>query len=526
MKLTPRPEQEVGIERTIQEFTEGTMAALWGSEMDTGKTLQAAEVVVRMGLQRVLYVGVKDTYGQWAERLADQSDGAISLRRLDSTKKGTAAFDDFLAGKPGHYFVGSQMLSTRDWDRVPDLGNDGRKYHQIDKKTEMPVIKPYRGVIGPSAGPVWVTKRRHLNVYKKMAPVDLVIFDEVHAVGNKKSNGIGTTRSIPTKRKLGMSGTWYGNKFLNAHTICRWLWPSATGPSGDLLIDPATTRWVPQWCMTETPTRKGGLPVTDPRGNPVKIVMGEKEPGEFVKILPCYIRLDSPAGEVPKPELIYVDLTPAQRRDYDQMVEDSMMWLNAHPGLEPLVASLPISKRARLRTATLGTMSLRDGEVFFDMETESSKMAALRRLLDRPDWSGRPVAIYTESKRFAKVLVARMRRGGFNAVEWSGDVSSVQRDEIKRKFLAGEVQYIVAVISAFGTGLDGFQRVCNRVAWVSESDNNKDNEQAIRRFFRTGGDLEDFKHAKILANDTIDVGVLVNNEAKSTAAQLTMKIAS
>lgn len=518
-----RRQQVDFIMRICQELTSGTMAALDASDMGVGKTSVTAQVVANLGLNHVLYVGVKDTFKEWQETLSAQSDGAISLRRIDTTKAGRKAFEDFRVGVVGHYFAGSQFLGTADWTRVPVLQNNGRA--KIAHKNGEPVLKE-NDQIGPQLIPVFETKRKHLGIYKKLPTLDLIVYDEVHVAANRISNAIGTIRSIPTTRKLALSGTFFGNKFPGAHTISRWLWPNVLTDINEFLIDPSAVRWAEEWCATETPIGRNGKPVVDPRGKPIRKIVGEKNPGEFVKTLPLYLRAESPIGKEPDPELIYVDLSVEERRDYDQMVEEGLFWLSTHPGLEPLVANLPISKRARLRTATLGTLSLRAGEIYFHTETRSSKMFALREILDRPDWQGRPVAIYTESKRYARVLVERMQRGGLKAVEWSGDVPSKKRDEIKRQFLGGEIQYIVAVISAFGTGLNGFQEVCNRVVWMSESENAKDNVQAIRRFWRLGGNLEDFQHVKILARDTIDDDIELRNRVNTEIARETMKLAS
>lgn len=478
--LVLRPDQEAIVRGTLEELTIGTLSALWGSEMSTGKTVQACELIIRGAYQRVLIIGVKDTYAQWAERL--EAQGGPELHRIDSTVSGRENYAAFLAGERSIFFVGVQWLQEQDWDSV---------------------------LVGDKSTP----KQRF--TFKKIPTLDLVVFDEVHMAANRRALARRTLGTIPTVRKLAMSGTFYGNKFENVHSITRWLWPDE--------IEPSFVQWKDDWCSTETPLGRGGQPVTGKFG-PVKKITGEKVPGEFVKTLPRYYRLDSPSGPVPAPEILMVDLSPAELVGYEQMLEESLMWLQAHPGLEPIVANLPIVKRTRMRQACLGVMSVNEGEIYYDIDTHSSKMFALKSVLDRPDWSGRQVGIYTESKRFAKVLVARMQRGGLKAAEWSGDVPSKKRDEIKRAFLAGEIQYIVAVISSFGTGLDGFQEVCNRVVWVSESDNAKDNIQAICRFWRTGGDLADFQHVKLVARGTIDEGIVVRNDYATSSARATMAV--
>lgn len=515
-----REEQETSIQRMMWEMQHGTKSVLCGSNMDTGKTVQACELAIRLGFQRVLYVGVKDTFDQWKERLALQSDGAIELRRMDSSKAGQQAFADFRAGHAGHFFVGAQYLTTQDWTQVAVTDPaTKRTAWKVDKVTGAVITQPNPGV-GPQDIPVPQKVRAHLRTYKKMkVPVDLLVFDEIHMVANRKSNGARTLASIPTAHKLGMSGTTFGNKFENAWSLTRWLWPT--------LIDTAFSRWRAEWCSVETPTLRNGKPMTDSRGAPLQAVTGEKEPGAFVASLPCYVRIDGEV-KVPEPEIVYVDLTPEQRADYEALERDGMVWLQAHPALEPLVTNLPVTKRTRLRQATLGVLSFDpDGAINYADDCQSTKLFALRGIVDRPDWRGRQVGIYCDSKRFVKITVKRMRAAGYNAVEWSGDLPSKQRDEIKRAFLAGEIQYLVSVIRSFSTGLDGFQTVCNRVVWLSEDDNNVANEQAIKRYCRSGNDemLADFQHVKIVARGTYDEGVWQGNVVKSTTMGATLKAA-
>ncbi|MET4703072.1 LAGLIDADG family homing endonuclease [Frigoribacterium sp. UYMn621] len=480
----------------------------------THNTLQATEVVVRMGFERVLYIGIKDTYHQWADRLSAQSDGALELRRIDATKAGRLAWDDAYAGKPGQYFVGAQFLTAQDWTARQIMDTNGHKLWKEDENGER---------ILRHGEPVPVTEQHHLQIFKRARiqahPFDLVIFDEVHVVSNRKSVGRKTLVTIPTHNKLAMSGTWWANKFEGAWSITKWVWPE--------LIDSSFQRWSEMWCSSEPVLKAGGEQMVSARGRDIIKLKGERNPGEFVKSLPCYIRLDGEL-EVPEPEIVYVDLLPEQRADYEDLERDMMVWLETPAGQRAtLIADLPITLRTRLRTATLGVMSLDDetGQVFFADDTRSTKLHALRGIVDREDWRGQQVGIYCDSKQFVKVTVKRMRAMGYDAVEWSGDVSSKAREEIKRKFLAGEIQYLVSVIASFSTGLDLFQTVCGRVCWLNESDDNSRNQQAIKRYFRSGR-KEGFQHLKIVARESYDEGILSRNVMGTLAMHASLTVAA
>ena len=495
-----RPEQEEAILRMVEEFESGTGSVLNASTQDTGKTLTGCEVIVRMGLKRGLIVGVKDTYQQWADRLADQSDGAVTLRRMDGTVGGRRAWASFYAGDAGWFFTGSQYLTTQDWTHEPVLDDAGNPTFHEDKITGEPTARQ-------------VTQRVQKKIFKKMKnPIELIVFDEIHVVSNRKSVGLRTLRTIPTKFKLGMSGTIYRNSFENMWSLAHWAWPD--------LVDGSSVRWTAEWCEQKT--------VELPHGKTRLSVVGEKNEGEFVKTLPAYIRLESDLV-VPEPEVFEVDMLPEQQADYDALQRDLLLWLETPSGQRAtLVADLPITLRTRLRTAALGTLAMGDdGEVYFADDTRSAKLLALRQILDHPDWTGRQAGIYCHSKKFVKVVVKRMRAAGYNAVEWSGDVPSKQRDQIKADFIAGRIQYIVAVIEAFSTGLDGFQAVANRLVWLSESDDVSSNNQAVKRFHRSGSPemVADFRHVKILCRDTFDEGVLSKGVMATLAVHATLKAA-
>lgn len=524
-----RPAQEEAIVRTMAEPTH---AAIWASEMDTGKTLCAAEFIVRMNFRRVLIPGVKDTYAQWAERLWLQSDGGIHLKRIDGSADGQRNLKDCLDGEPGVYFVGVQMMAAQDYryDELHEILEDGTVGPSVITKMSSKDKTPTgtASFTVTSAGVVTattkITERVFLGTWRKATrrkrgAFDAIVVDEVHLVANRKSLGLRALKSCVTDWKLGMSGTWLGNRFENAHGLTLWAWPD--------LIDGNFERWKRDNCEIEIPTKSGGQPIETGRGRVVEIVKGEKEGGKFVESLPCYVRLPDPLGEPPKPEIIHVDLLPEQLEDYDAMVRDSVVWIETHtPGLEPVVANVPPAKRSRLRTLALGTVKwTEDGEIDFPDDTISNRFVPLRSVLDRPDWHGRPVGIYTHSKKFAYVLAKRMNAAGYAATVWSGDVSSKGRDEIKERFLRGEIPYLISVIQAFSTGLDGFQDVCNRLVWVSELDGATDiNAQALKRYFRSGNKAmtDDFKHVKIVTRNTIETGILIRNEVSTAKMRDTL----
>lgn len=482
-KLTPRPEQEAAIQRMIAEPTHGILLA---DVPGKGKTLQGSEFVVRLGLERVLYVGIRETFTQWRERLEAQSDGAIKLRRLDSTKAGALAFADFLDGKPGHYFATTQMLTARDWEHHKLFEADGSPKWKRKKATGELILDKKTGE------PTQASERFHLRIYSKMKPVDAILFDECHVIQSRTSIQRKTLLTIKTTWKVAMSGTFFGNKSTGMWSPTKWLWPD--------LIDGSYWRWVARWLVSED--------VYLPQGKTTTRVVGERVEGAFVATLPCYLRQED-TELPPAPRIVEVDLTEEQRDMYESLERDLLVWLDDHYGdRQALVADLPIVLRQRLRTAALGEMVFDEfGDIGFSMQSHSSKLFALRGVLD--GWGKESAVIFTDSKKFAKITVARMKAAGYGAAEWSGDISSKERDAIKARFIAGdpETRYIVGVIPALSTGIDGLQYATSKVCWLSQSENGIQNVQALARVFRPGVDYDKFEQVVIQARDTLDQGV-------------------
>lgn len=329
---------------------------------------------------------------------------------------------------------------------------------------------------------------------------DIGVYDECQGFANRQSKSFRVMRTFKPKYRIAMSGTFYNNRFSGAWAVTRWLWPQ--------IVDNSFWRWVKQWCES----------AYDPWAG-VK-VLGEKDPGAYVTSLPSYIWLPADLDVDVVPLVWHVELTRPQRRMYDDMQRDMLVWL----GDNPLVADLPITMRTRLRQMTLGTVVLNEeGGVDFDLDCKSSKIDALKEILST--WDDEPVLILTDSKRFANVVAPRI---GKDAALWTGDTSQKDREALLESFgREGGPTRLVATISALGAGLDGLQHVCSKVVWLSRSEDNTMNQQVLKRLHRRG-QKSHVTSIDIQAADTYDEGVL-NSLLSQTLAQrqtLTVKEAA
>ena len=311
---------------------------------------------------------------------------------------------------------------------------------------------------------------------------DLVLFDEVHRAQNRASKTFKTLKQVTGKFKMAMSGTPTGNKFDGAWAVTKWLWNDK--------VPNSYWEWVTAWCRTEY----------DHFAPQNRKIVGEKIPGAFFNSLPCYVRIESELNVGLDESARYVELSAVQRKAYDQLEKSMITWVEGNP----IVVEFPITLRARLRQASLGMFSVDDaGEVTFDLDCKSSKIDAMLEIL-RDEWDGEPALILTDSRKFADVVVHRL---GDRAAAWHGNVSQVEREERKKAFIDGSLDYLVAVTSAIAEGVDGLQHATRNVLWLSRSDNRLLNEQAMARVMRQG-QKNTVRSIEIIALDTYDSGVL------------------
>lgn len=442
-RLTPSPEQETAIQRMVAE---PTRAVLNASTMGTGKTLCAVEVALRIGARTVLVVAPPNTRLGWEATFARQGC-ELPFKWLNSTVKGLGNLSDYEFGVEGVYFVGTELFA-RWWKKRRDSGDQ-----------------------------LWARG------------VDLVVMDETHRAQSRKSLTYRALQNTSASFRMAMSGTPGGNSFDGLWGTVRWLWPDLSGVGA--VADKSYYRWVDRWCETKFDRFVYGG----------KKVVGEKNPGEFVNSLPCYIRLDPPVGVGVVEETRLVGLGVKQRKAYDSLQNNLIAWLDS--GV--LVVDAGNMVYGRLRQAALALPMVRDdGVVDFDVDAPSAKLDELR-LIVADELDGESALFLTDSQKFAVVVEARVRSWGFAVERWDGTVSQGKREGIKGRFVSGETRFVVAVVSAISEGVDGFQHATRNVVWLSKHGSGLHNEQALARVLRRG-QVDVVRSFVLEAVDTVDSG--------------------
>lgn len=474
--LIPSKDQETAITQMVNEPTK---AALLAPETGVGKTLIGVEVVKRLEAQTVLLIGpvTQKVINNWKQTFTRQG---VTLPFHLINSDNTENFTRLAHKEPGIYYVGREFFGLSATDKKATKKSPGSRKAR------------------------WSWSKVHPEV---------AIFDEVQTASNRNSTTYEVLRTLKADYKIASSATPNGNKFEGLWSVCRWLWPKAQKPNvpadamphEKLYVDNSFWRWEATWGTVEVEEiYVAGKPRT------IRKLLGEKEPGKFVDSLPCYIRIeaDRKPYELRK---VFVDLTPTQRRIYDDLENQALAWLDDHP----LVADIPIVKRIRLRQVTLGEPTMVDtGEVTdigepifaveFDPQCESSKIDAVFKIIDKHE-VGKQIVFWTDSQKFARVVTYRLnQRYGPYAKEWSGAVTQKVRQTIFDDFVAGTVRYIVAVIPALAEGVDGLQHVCHTEVWLNESSNEMQNTQAQGRLNRQGQPASKIRQYKLLAENTAD----------------------
>lgn len=441
MKLELYDFQREDVDRFIRE---GHEAGLIAYDMALGKTLTATTLAVELGTQVNLIVAPQVTFAGWEKAVETQTDGAYALRWMKrGTKGGEAILEDFYDGVPGWYFITWQLMRN---------------------------------------GVLFETK------------ADMVIADEVHEIQNKGVSAQNILMDeIKSSYRIGLSGTMSGNKLAGIFGAISWAWP---------------TKYKSYWNWLKKHFLLAGF------GHSLSPIR-EITPGTVTGELPFFVRRlkeDLFADLIPAPlplRQIFVDMAPKQADIYHKFDETSGSWLDAEDDSAGFMYSqYSIVKMIRLRELALGTpvmVESDDGKwvTSFEMDTISPKLDALIELLKSEGNAGETAVVFTHSKKFIEVVVARLEAAGIKAKEFSGSLNYKQKRKAIDDF-GEKYQVLVATQASIGTGTDGLQYKCSRMVVLSRDVKMIVNEQARERLYRPG-QTERVQSWEIVANGTNDL---------------------
>lgn len=446
------------MDKIVGEINEAT-GALIVSAPGAGKTLVTVEVLRKLAPAVTLVIAPPSTHeSAWGNTVRSQglADG---VKVLIGTAPGKRNFEDLRWGKPGVYITSAAWFTQQDW---------------------------------------------------KGFEFDAIVVDEVHMLakygnqGQKKLLGFRKSPGVTAPIRIALSGTPFRNNFENAWTIARWIQP-------DSVLEEYWV-WRPLKCA-------GKYDHFAPQN--LKVT-GERTPGELISQFRVYINHQQRTqccdfhpngflGHLDEPIRIrrVLKMTADQASFYRTMEESYVGFLST-PGADgkvPIIAQLPITARGMLRFCALGVPSIDPitEKLFFEDDCHSPKLDAAIEDIENLD--GKRVLLLTHSQKFADVAAKRLNASGIRTEAWTGKTSKAKRGEVLSDFQSGEIDAIVGVISAMGTGTDGLQKAAYNVLWLSVDDDASNNTQGVGRLDRLGQEHQVTMIEYSMAN-TFDVGHL------------------
>lgn len=343
-----------------------------------------------------------------------------------------------------------------------------------------------------------------------------VIADEVHRAKNRKAQQTLALKKLRTSFKSALSGTPADNAPQDLWSILHWLYPKTWS---------SFHRFHNYFVRIQTHTmgQCTAFGCDKYHKNSFKKIIGVAHVDELHRAIEGYYLRRTKEQVLPElPDKYYstieVDLSPRQRRVYNQMRESMLAWVGQHDD-EPIAAPVIIAQLVRLKQFALAhaevvqVRKMVDGEwKIFDkvmLRDPSSKLdAVMEKILDNPE---QQIVVFSESKQMIYLLAHRLSAARISHVVLTGDTSQGERDENIGKFQAGEARVFAGTIHAGGEGIT--LTAASTVIFLDRMWNPSKNRQAEDRCHRIG--QKNAVHViDIVAKDTVDAGRLQQLELK------------
>jgi len=325
-----------------------------------------------------------------------------------------------------------------------------------------------------------------------------IIADEVHKAKSRKAQQTQALKSLHTDYKTGLSGTPADNKPDDLWSILHWLWPSYY-----------TSYWnfLRHYCE-----------VSQAPGGYMKVTGVKNIASLHKQMRPWYVRRTKEEVLKDLPDKYYtdlwVDLSPTQRRAYNQMKQELIAWVGEHED-KPLVAPVVIAQLTRLQQFAIASAEItgtttkytKDGDPYIApvvrMTEPSSKLDSLMELLDDTDLDSEPVVVFSQFKGTIRMLEQRCLKAGISIATLTGDTKQADRGRNISNFQAGKIHVFAGTIAAGGVGITLTR--ASTVVFMDRAWSPAMNRQAEDRLHRIG-QTNAVQVIDIMARSTIDYG--------------------
>jgi SNF2 family DNA or RNA helicase len=246
-----------------------------------------------------------------------------------------------------------------------------------------------------------------------------------------------------------------------------------------------------------------------------KEIVGIKNEGELREMLEVRMirRLKTDVLDLPDKQYvpIYVELSPLQRRLYDQALEELLIELPDDPEGMKLDNALTQFLRLKMICGTSATIP--------GYPDHSNKLAvAVDRCADIVR-AGEPVVVFTQFREVLACMGTRLTAEAIDYREIHGDVPAKDRVPIVKAWgedaAAGKPQVLLAMLQVGGTGLN--MTAANKCIFLDKLFVPKLNEQAEDRLHRIGADKsQPIQIIQMLTRHTIEhrVEVILKRKRK------------
>ncbi|MGP3970886.1 SNF2-related protein [Streptomyces sp. 6N223] len=312
-------------------------------------------------------------------------------------------------------------------------GTPVRRYHGASRALPEPAHTPSR--TPPQDGgfvlTTYGTMRLDAHLLADAAPWSLVVADEAQHVKNPASATARRLRLIPSRARVALTGTPVENNLSELWAILDWTTPGLLGRLGTFRRRYADAV-------------EGG---TDPAAaerlarlvRPFLLRRHKTDPG-IAPELPPKTETDHP-----------VTLTPEQAGLYEAQVRE---------GLAAVAGTDGLARRGLVVKLLTALKQICNHPAQFLKEDRprlagrSGKLELLDELLDSVLAEGASVLVFTQYVRMARLLQGHLAERGVDSLLLHGGTPVARREEMVRRFGAGEVPVFLLSLKAAGTGLN------------------------------------------------------------------------
>lgn len=322
---------------------------------------------------------------------------------------------------------------------------------------------------------------------------DTVIFDECHYLRNRRANWTKAALKFKTDRCYLLSGT----------PLAGWawdVWPLVRLVDPDDQFSRSYWRWVEEWFKWWEPPYRKGKEITG-----LKDGLTWDDFAAGCGLADRWLRreMDDVLGELPplSCQTIEVELSGEQARVYRELHKELVAEVESGH-LVSWNTGDQFVKLAKLATGlgvAVDSYGLR----------QSSKLEALRLVLQERT---RPALVFSHFRRSAELAAATGEQLGKRVGVLHGGVPQQQRDELVRRFQAGEIDVLSGTFATMAEGLTLTTADC--VVFLERSPRMLYNFQAERRIRRFGQERPCLR-IDLVAQGTVDERLIRRLEDKS-----------